>query len=69
LPPKDVQTWMISKRWLRSTLRTHPDLLQHIDSLLIKEGAGFDWNSFDVLGGETEESDEEYKGSPMNSPA
>lgn len=68
LPPKDVQTWMISKRWLRATLRTHPDLLQHIDSLLIKEGAGFDWNNFDALGGETEESDED-KGSPMGSPA
>jgi hypothetical protein len=56
LPPEGVATWMISKRWYKSSLETRPDL-----SALLKrritETSDFDWAKFRELGDESSDED------------
>ncbi|TFK28855.1 hypothetical protein FA15DRAFT_633377 [Coprinopsis marcescibilis] len=59
LPPRDVATWMISRRWFKSTLRIYPDLPQTLGNLTAEETVAFDWGSFHLLGDGSEASDEE----------
>lgn len=57
MPPKDVASWMVSRRWIREQLQARPDLEASLREL-IANYPGFDWANFHALG---EESDEEYE--------
>jgi len=52
LPPPGVATWMISRRWYKASLATHPDLPNSL-SKLIDDPVGFDWTNFHELGDES----------------
>ncbi|KDR83877.1 hypothetical protein GALMADRAFT_236338 [Galerina marginata CBS 339.88] len=56
LPPPGVATWMISRRWYKASVATHPDLPNPL-SKLIDDPVGFDWTRFHALGEES--ADEE----------
>lgn len=59
LPPNEVAPWMISRRWLKTAIASHPELPEVLGRLITREGANFSWTDFHVLGEETEVSDEE----------
>jgi len=56
LPPQGVATWMISRRWYKSSLATHSDLPGTLSKLII-DPVDFDWLHFHELGEES--ADEE----------
>lgn len=60
MPPQGVACWMISRRWVRENQDAHPDLGQLLKEL-VSDPPGFDWQSFDALG---EESEDESSGVP-----
>lgn len=49
LPPEGVSTWMISRRWYKASLATHPDLPNTLSKLIV-DPVGFDWSDFHELG-------------------
>jgi hypothetical protein len=49
LPPEGAATWMISKRWYKSSLTTRPDLPSLL-SKRITDSPEFDWPNFHELG-------------------
>jgi hypothetical protein len=57
LPPKGVATWMISRRWYKTSLITHKDLPQALEKL-IDDPDGFNWDHFHDLGDESVDEDE-----------
>ncbi|CAL1700915.1 unnamed protein product [Somion occarium] len=57
LPPKNIASWMLSRRWLKELRIEQPataDAMKHY----IVDPPGFDWDKFDMLGVETEEESE-----------
>ncbi|PPQ77347.1 hypothetical protein CVT25_010929 [Psilocybe cyanescens] len=52
LPPQGVSTWMISRRWYKASLATHPDLPNTLTKLIV-DPVGFDWSDFHELGEES----------------
>lgn len=56
LPPQGVATWMISKRWIKSSQMRYTDL-SNILSNLVNDPPGFDWDQFDILGDESGEDE------------
>lgn len=56
LPPQGVATWMISRRWYRDSLTSHPDLPVILDQLIV-DPVGFDWTQFHDLGEESADED------------
>ena len=56
LPPEGVATWMISKRWYRSSLVTRPDLATLL-SKRVSDTPGFDWSNFIELGDASSDED------------
>lgn len=54
MPPRGVATWMISRRWIRENQDAHPDLEQLLKEL-VSDPPGFDWETFDALGEESED--------------
>ncbi|KAI0089262.1 hypothetical protein BDY19DRAFT_944941 [Irpex rosettiformis] len=58
MPPQGVASWMISRRWVKETSETHPDLEGVLEGL-VEDSPGFDWGGFDVLGEESEEEGEQ----------
>ncbi len=56
LPPEGSATWMISKRWYKSSLTTRPDLPTLL-SKRITDTPDFDWPNFRELGEETSDED------------
>jgi hypothetical protein len=55
LPPKGVSSWMISKRWIKESMATYPELLNTLSSIVDDSGV-LDWKQFQYLG---EDSDTE----------
>ena len=53
IPPKGVASWMISKRWMRSSQTKHPDLPDVLKKIVV-DPPGFDWDHFLTLGEETD---------------
>ena len=56
LPPKGVATWMISKRWMKTSQMQYADLLTTLEKL-VDDSLGFDWDQFDALGNESDEDE------------
>jgi hypothetical protein len=56
LPPEGTATWMISKRWYKSSLTTRPDLSTLLGKR-ITDTPDFDWPNFDELGDESSDED------------
>ena len=67
LPPKGVATWMISRRWLKRTRISHPEVAQALDNL-IDHSITYDLGRFHILGEETELSDEDTQDMKMQEP-
>ncbi|KAG6911232.1 hypothetical protein DXG01_003099 [Tephrocybe rancida] len=61
LPPERVATWMISRRWIMAWQMKYPDLTSRL-SKQIEDPTGFEWENFDVLGEESDVSDERDNG-------
>ncbi|KAF9006503.1 hypothetical protein BDQ17DRAFT_1351863 [Cyathus striatus] len=56
LPPNGVASWMISRRWYKSSVMEYPDLGEKLQSL-IHDPSGFDWDQCHDLGVETEDEE------------
>lgn len=66
LPPEGIATWMVSKRWYKASLMTHPDLPTLLNKLIV-DAPGFDWFNFHELG-EDSEDDKDMHSLPQNPP-
>ena len=58
LPPQGIATWMISRRWYKSSLNTYSDLPEILNKLIV-DPPGFDWTHFHDLGEESTDSGDE----------
>ncbi|KAI0071090.1 hypothetical protein K474DRAFT_1712761 [Panus rudis PR-1116 ss-1] len=57
MPPKGIRSWMVSQKWVRELKMDHPDMVDTLKELIV-DVPGFDWESYDDLGHETEEEAE-----------
>ena len=58
LPPQGIASWMISRRWYKSSLNIYPDLPETLSKLVV-DPLGFDWTDFHELGEESANSEDE----------
>lgn len=58
LPPAGIATWMISRRWVKVTSVSHPDLPEALERLVVARDAAHDSARLSVLGEDSEVSDE-----------
>ncbi|KAF9464408.1 hypothetical protein BDZ94DRAFT_1256373 [Collybia nuda] len=58
LPPEGVASWMISRRWVKASHARFPDFPDTL-MRLVQDPPGFDWDHFDFLGEESEDSADE----------
>lgn len=58
LPPRDIATWMISRRWYKASLKVYSDLPETLNKLIV-DPPGFNWTHFHDLGEESADSEDE----------
>lgn len=60
MPPRGVASWMVSRRWIRENCVARPDFEGLLGELVQEsDGPAFDWEAFDLLGGESEVEEQE----------
>lgn len=62
MPPQGVAPWMVSRRWVKETRESRPDLEAMLEGLIVHDTLGFEWDKFDVLGEESEDEMQEGVG-------
>ena len=62
MPPQGVASWMVSRRWVKETRESRPDLGDMLEGLIVQDSVDFEWDKFDVLGEESEDELQEGVG-------